>query len=164
MSGFSVNTYSPNDVTLAFGGYVLSGWNTINIKRVYDTFTPVDGIRGKNTRVRNRNTAAIINFSCLQTGEANDILSDIVTQDLTLGTGRISLTLKDGSGSSIFSSSEAYITGYPEVVFSDDFEYRVWTLRCSTSEGWTVGGNLRPSTSLFDKATQFVGDTIGGLF
>jgi len=41
---FSVNTYSPTDVTLSFGGYVLTGWNTINIQRVYAGMTAVDGI------------------------------------------------------------------------------------------------------------------------
>lgn len=158
---FSVNTYSPTDVTLAFGGYVLTGWNTINIQRVYAGMTAVDGINGKNTRVRNNNTAAVINFSCLQTGEANDILSQIHALDLQTGSARISLTLKDLSGSSIFTSSEAYILQYPEVVFSDSFEYRVWSIRCNTSDGWIVGGNLRPSTSLFDSTLSTISDIAG---
>lgn len=158
---FSVNTYSPTDVTLAFGGYVLTGWNTINIQRVYAGMTPVDGINGKNTRVRNNNTAAVISFSCLQTGEANNILSQIHALDLQTGSARISLTLKDLSGSSIFTSSEAYILQYPEVVFSDSFEYRVWQIRCNTSDGWIIGGNLRPSTSLFDSALSTISDVAG---
>lgn len=158
---FSVNCYSPTDVTLAFGGYVLTGWNTINIQRVYAGMTAVDGINGKNTRVRNNNTAAVINFSCLQTGEANDILSQIHALDLQTGSARISLTLKDLSGSSIFTSSEAYILQYPEVVFSDSFEYRVWQIRCNTSDGWIIGGNLRPSTSLFDSALSTISDVAG---
>lgn len=161
---FSVNTYSPKDVTLAFGGYVLTGWNTINIQRTYSGFTPVDGIKNKNTRVRNTNTAATINFSCLQTGDANDLLSQIHALDLQTGAVRITLTLKDLSGSSIFTSSEAYILGYPEVVYSDSFEWRVWNIHCSTSEGWNVGGNLRPSTSLFDSALSTVSDAIGNIF
>lgn len=158
---FSVNCYSPTDVTLSFGGYVLTGWNTINIQRVYAGMTAVDGINGKNTRVRNNNTAAVINFSCLQTGEANDILSQIHALDLQTGSARISLTLKDLSGSSIFTSSEAYILQYPEVVFSDSFEYRVWQIRCNTSDGWIIGGNLRPSTSLFDSALSTISDVAG---
>jgi hypothetical protein len=159
-----VNSYVPADVSLAFGGYVLTGWNTISIQRNYPVFTAVDGIRGKNTRTRNRNTSATIKFSCLQTGEANDLLSGIVTQDYELGNGRISLTLTDNSGSSLFFSSEAYITGYADAVFSEDFEYRVWTIQCASSEGWNVGGNLEPANSLFSKVTGFVGDTIGSLF
>lgn len=160
---FAVNSYSPTDVTLAFGGYVLTGWNTINIQRVYAGMTAVDGINGKNTRVRNNNTAAVINFSCLQTGEANDILSQIHALDLQTGAARISLTLKDLSGSSIFTSSEAYILQYPEVVFSDSFEFRVWSLRCNTSEGWIVGGNLRSSTSIFDTALNTLSNTVGNI-
>lgn len=157
---FAVNSYSPTDVTLAFGGYVLTGWNTINIQRVYAGMTAVDGINGKNTRVRNNNTAAVINFSCLQTGEANDILSQIHALDLQTGSARISLTLKDLSGSSIFTSSEAYILQYPEVVFSDSFEFRVWTLKCNTSE-WFVGGNLKADTSIFNSVLGSITAQIG---
>lgn len=161
---FSVNTYSPTDVTLAFGGYVLTGWNTINIQRVYSGFIPVDGINNKNTRVRNTNTAAVINFSCLQTGDANDLLSQLHALDLQTGAVRIALTLKDLSGSSIFTSSEAYILGYPEVVYSDSFEWRVWTLRCTSSEEYLVGGNTRPNTSLFDSTLNSISDGINSLF
>lgn len=162
---FNVNTYSPSDVTLAFGGYPLTGWNTISLRKNAPGFSAVRGIRGKNTRYRNTDTSATLSFSCLQTGEANDILSDIHREDLRTGSARISLTLKDGSGSSIFHSSEGFIVDFPEVVYSDGFEYRVWTIYCLSSEAdWNVGGNLSPSDSLFSKVTNFVGDTLTSIF
>lgn len=161
----SLNTYSPSEVTLAFGGYILAGWNTISIKRNTPGYTPVRGIRGKNTRVRNTDSSATITFSCLQTEEANDILSQVHSLDLQFGTARLSITLKDNFGSSLFHSNEAYITSYPETVFSDSFEYRVWEIFCSTTEAdWTVGGNLKPDTKLYDSVVNFVGDNLSGIF
>lgn len=162
---FNVNTYSPSDVTLAFGGYPLTDWNTISLVKNTAGYTAVKGIRGKNTRYRNTDTSATISFSCLQTGEANDIMSEIHRIDLQNGNARISLTLKDGSGSSVFHSSEAFITDFPETTFSGDFEYRIWTIYCLSSEAdWNVGGNLEVQNSLFNKATTFIGDTLSNIF
>ena len=158
---FNVNTYDPSSVILAFGGYPLTGWNTISIRKNVQGYTFVRGIRAKDTRYRNTDTSATITFSCLQTGEANDILSEIHRVDLQTGLGRIALTLKDNSGSSLIHSNEAFITDFPEVTFSDGFEYRVWTIACLTTEAdWNVGGNLQPQSSLYNKVSNFVGDTI----
>ncbi|MNQ35952.1 hypothetical protein D3C85_494590 [compost metagenome] len=161
---FEVNTYSPKDVSLAFSGYVLTGWNTITVSRNTNAYTTVRGIRGKNTRVRNVDTSATISFSCLQTSDSNDIMSSIHAIDIATGSARIELTLKDASGTSLFSSKEAYIQGYPESTFSGDFSYRVWTINCLTTEStWNVGGNSKPDTAIFDSAVRFVGDTLSNI-
>lgn len=161
---FSVNTYSPSEVTLAFGGYVLTGWNTITLSRNTDTFTPVAGIRGKNTRIKNRNTAATIAFSCLQSGDANDLLTEIHRLDEVNGAARLAITLKDNSGTFLFHTNEGYITSYPDVTFSGQFEYRVWTIQCQSSDTYTVGGNATAQDSLFNQVKTYVGDTISGVF
>lgn len=157
---FDVNTYSPSDVTLVFGGYPLSGWDTITLTKNQPGYTAVRGIRGKNTRYKNSDTSATISFSCLQTGDANDLMSEIHREDLRLGTGRISLTLKDPNGMMLFHSDEGFITDFPEVVFSGQFEYRVWTIYCLTADSYRVGGNTQAQDSLFNKATNFVGDAL----
>ncbi|MNY49372.1 hypothetical protein D3C86_1847880 [compost metagenome] len=124
----------------------------------------VRGIRGKNTRVRNSDTSATISFSCLQTSEANDVMSQIHAIDIATGSARIELTLKDSSGTSIFSSTEAYVVGYPESTFSGDFSYRVWSINCLTTEStYHIGGNSKPETSIFDSAVRFVGDKLSRL-
>ena len=157
---FEVDTYSPSEVVLAFGGYPLTGWNTISIRTAKPYYNTARGIRGKNTRYRNIDTSATITFSCLQTGEANDIMSEIHRKDFTFGTGRISLTLKDNSGNSLFHSDEAFIDGFPETTYSGQFEYRVWSITCLTIKEWNTGGNSIAPNSLFNKATGFVGDAL----
>lgn len=151
MSAFSVYTYSPKDVSFIIGGYALTGWGSITISRNSQVYTQVKGIRGKNTRYRNTDTSATITVSILQTEDANDILSSIVDADYTFGTGRIAITIKDGSGKTLISSSEAFISGYPETTFSGGFEYRNWTILCNNTAQFTIGGNSSAQESVFKK-------------
>lgn len=151
---FSVHTYSPSDVMLTIGGYDIDRWESITIARNAQGFTPIRGIRGKNTRVVNKDTSAVIQIPILQTSQSNEVLSEIHSQDLINGTGRLVLMLKDNSGNSVFTSNEAYILGYPETVFSGTFEYRIWSIYCQTTATYIIGGNARPSTSLFDSVVN----------
>jgi hypothetical protein len=159
-----VNCYSPKDVILTVGGYQLTGWQSITISRTVKGFTVIRGIRGKNTRVPNVDTSATITISLLQTSQGNDVLSYIHELDLEEGTARIALMLKDNSGRSVFSSNEAYITGYPVATFSGQFEYRSWELFAQSTNTYVVAGNAKPATDLFDRALSEVGNFIGNVF
>lgn len=161
---FEVNSYDPSSVVLAFGGYPLAGWDSITATRNSQGYVMDRGIRGKHTRHRNSDTSATITVACLQTGESNDILSEIHRWDLQTGLGRISLTLKDLSGTTLIHSEEAFIMGYPEARFSAGFEYRVWTIICmSTEADWTIGGNRQAQSSIYNKITGFIGDSLESL-
>lgn len=138
-----VFTYSPNEVILTFGGYTITGWQSITVTRSVDAFKPVRGIRGKHTRVKNADTSCTITIPLLQTSMGNDVISRIHELDLINDTGRISLTLKDIKGTSVFDSVEAYILGYPEVVYSGEFEYRAWKIFCQSTSSYIVGGNAQ---------------------
>jgi hypothetical protein len=155
----SINTYSPSDVDFLIDGYKITGWESISIKRDRDSYTFVSGIRGKNTRVRNYDKAAIITIDVLQTSETHDVLNQIHSKDVadggsadvsTADNARLIVTIKDRSGTSALQSEDAYITGYPEMKFSQDFETRTWVIKCLTTSIFKCGGNLRPSTSLVD--------------
>lgn len=159
-NSFSVMTYSPTDVKLVVAGYPIAGWETISINRIAQGFQPIPGIRGKDTRSKNPKTSAIITVTTVMTSQTNDVLSYIHDRDLQYGTGRIVLTLKDNSGRSVFSSNEAFIQGFPEVVFSGNAEYRSWKLYCQTTETYNVGGNSRPVNSIFSSAVDFVSNII----
>ena len=163
-NSFTVQTYSPKDVILTVGGYQLTGWQSINVSRSVKGFTVVRGIRGKNTRVKNVDTSATITLSLIQSAQGNDVLSYIHELDLDEGTARIALLLKDRSGRSVFSSNEAFITGYPTATFSGQFEYRNWELFCQSTGTYTVGGNAKPATDLLDSALSEAGKFIDNIF
>lgn len=167
-NGFSVSTYSPSDVALVIGGYTLAGWDRISIVRRTDSFKPIYGIRGKHTRVRMggkdaRESSAFITIVLSQESQTNDVLSDIHRQDIEQGTARIALTLKDSSGSSVFSSDEAYITNFAAAEFSNDFGTREWRIFCQTTDTYNVGNNTRPQTSIFDTAINEVSSFVSGI-
>lgn len=149
---------------LTIGGYQVTGWQSITVSRTVKGFNVIRGIRGKNTRVANVDTSATITISLLQTSQGNDVLSYIHELDLEEGTARIALMLKDRSGRSVFSSNEAFITGYPTASFSGQFEYRNWELFAQTTATYTVGGNAKPATDLLDRAVSEVGNFIDNVF
>lgn len=163
-NSFTVNTYNPRDVILTLGGYQITGWQNVTVSRTVKGFTVIRGIRGKNTRVPNKDTSATITMTLLQTSQANDVLSYIHELDLDEGTARIELTLKDRSGRSVFSSNEGFIVGYPVSTFSGQFEYRSWEIFAQSTTTYNVGGNARPSTDLLDSALSELGDFVDNIF
>lgn len=150
-------TYSPQDVKLVVGGYIFTGWNNITITRP-KSFLVIKGIRGKHTRVENTDTSATIVINLMQTSPGNDVFSETLRQDIINGTARITLTLVDKSGSSVFSSTEAYVTGFPSANFSGQFQDRPWELFCQTTTDYAVGGNGRPSGGLIGAISEAVGN------
>ncbi|MNR11297.1 hypothetical protein D3C85_1275900 [compost metagenome] len=76
--------------------------------------------------------------------------------DIERGTGRLSLTLKDSSGRSVFASDEAYIMAFPESSFSNDFGNRVWRIFLQTSRTFDTNGNGDSITNLFNAAINEV--------
>lgn len=162
-NSFTVTTYSPKDVQLSIGGYQIVGWDSISIARSVKGFTTIRGIRGKHTRVPNVDTSCTITIPLIQFSPSNDVLSYIHELDLDEGTARISLTLKDRSGGSVYSSNEAYITGYPTATYSGQFEYRSWEIFAQTTDTYTVAGNTRPSTSIFDSIVNEASDFVNNL-
>ncbi len=168
-NNLSISTYSPSDVTLVIAGYVISGWDTISIARRTESFKPIYGIRGKHARVRtgggtSPDTSANITLTLAQESASNDVLSTIHDLDISEGTGRIVLTLKDKSGGSLFNSHEAYIISYADSGFGNDFGVRQWRIFCQTTKTYFVGGNTKPSTSLLDSAIGSATDFVSGLF
>jgi len=162
-----VFTYSPSEVQLTFGGYTITGWQNLTITRSVDAFKPVRGIRGKHTRVRSIDTSCTITVTILQTSMSNDVLCRIHDLDLEYGSGRIELLLKDMGGTGIFSSAEAYVLGYPEVVYSGEFEYRQWRLFCQNTGNYTIGGNGQTTSifsNIFNSAAGLVNTAINNIF
>lgn len=156
MSQFEINTYSPDSVDLIIAGYKVFGWDNITLQRTKQGFTPYEGIRNKSSRTRNTTTSATLSLSIIQSCPVNDVLSKVHDLDLQYGTGRLVITLKDKSGRSLFSTNDAFITGYPAAAYTSELEYRVWNIYCGTTT-WILGGNTTPETKLFDNIVSKVG-------
>lgn len=164
MAKYTVNTYSAEDVSLIISGWQVEGWESISVTKRLDSFIPIPGIRNKHTRVDTRDRSSTLVFPVLQTERSNDVLSQIHSLDIENGTGRLTFMLKDNSGTTLISSDCAYIQSYPELVYNNDFSYRVWTV-FSEDTNFFIGGNAKAQrSSIFDSAVSEVSNFIEGLF
>src|SRR5690606_18976977 len=153
---FDVIIFNLADVLFSIARYNCVGWEEISIDRNSDVFKPIKAIRGGRTRVRDLDTSATVSLTLLQVSPTNDVLTRIVQEDYISGTGRIDLLLKDQSGNSIFGSSEAYIKGFPKVVYRDSVEAVVWVFECQSTDEYFVGGNSRPNNALLDLVGKLI--------
>ena len=172
---FEVYTYSPSEVVLDISGYQITGFDKITVSRNSPPFSMVKGIRGQNTRVRNKDTSCTVTVDLLQTAVANDVLSDAISLDLLTNSVRLSLLLTDALGNARISSTDCYIETYPEMTFSRDIEYRRWTLTCLSTDTFMVGGNasfgnnaftdaIGGAASAVSDAASGAADAVGGFF
>lgn len=144
-------TYVPSKVVIEISGYRVQGHTSVSVSLDNPTFRTVRGIRGRNTRVRDKNTSGVLKLEILQTSQTNDLFSNIVQQDLLYGTGRLVVKVKDESGSSLFFCDNAYLEGFPELSYSGQAGTRTWTINCLSIplNQFTVGGNFKPVLDIF---------------
>lgn len=153
---FEIETYSPSEIILQISEYQIAGFDKISVSRNSPEFKIMKGIRGINSRKRNRDSSCTITIDIIQTSIANDVLSEILNRDLQTNSARLTLSLTDGLGSSKIVSNDCFIEGYPEVVYSDDIQFRRWRLICLSTDIFNVGGNAKLNGNVFN-------DTIGGV-
>lgn len=144
----TTRTYRPEDVKLLIGTYQVTGWTEIRIAQNAKSFRHESGLRGKTTRVRNRDKSGAVTISMLQTSPDNDLFTQIVTQDEMSQTGRFSLTLTDLSGQSSIILRYGYIEGYPDMGFSSEGQTREWVYNYQDIVEYAVGGNANSSIDL----------------
>lgn len=155
----SIATYTPGNITLTIAGHVVEGWDSITVKRNSASFRHIPGIRGSNTRVRIKDSSATLTVEVAQTSNTNTIFSQIHQLDISQGTGRLELMLRDPDGDYVFQSNTGYIEGYPESGFSGDIQTRTWTITCQASSLF-VGGNAAQGFDLLGAARNALSELI----
>ena len=152
-----VFTYRPSEVVLSICGYVVEGWTSLVVSRNSPIYKQIRGIRGKNTRVKLRDSSGVIRVSLTQTCTANNVFSELLQLDAQTGASRLEVVLKDSAGSSLFSSSTAYIDAFPETTYSASQAERSWTILCDSMDSFFVGGNAEQGVdfaSILSKLTN----------
>lgn len=147
-----VLTYSPGQVVITVCGFVVEGWSNVSITFNSPVFRQIRGIRGKNTRVRNKDSSATVRISLIQSSIANDVFTSLLHEDRNSGASRLDITIKDNSGTGLFVSQTAYIEGFPEVSYSASQSERVWTVLCDKSLTVRVGGNAEQGVDFMSMA------------
>lgn len=152
-----VKTYKPSDLKLIIAGsYQVGGIVSISLT-FPERYKIVKGIKGQHTRVRNRDTSCVIAVELLQTSVSNDILSDIVSQDILTGKGRLSISVQDVAGTSRFETSNAFISSYPQTNYSTELSTRTWTFQMLDTNFIMVGGNTNRRPKFLEDIAGFLG-------
>lgn len=155
----AVKTYKPSQVSLQVSGYQLGGLVSIRVSFNSPTYTLIKGIRGWNTRVRNVDTSVTIDIEVLQTSVTNDVLSNIVTEDLRTGNGRLQVSLSDLDGTTKIQSANGYLEKNADFEFANQIRNKSWRIVLLNTEvgGVNVGSNIKVGPSLLESALDLIG-------
>lgn len=135
-----VLTYSPSDVKLNISGYTCPG--ILSMSLVWN-IAPVQmrrGIRGRNTRIFNKDLSAVLTVDVMQTSTTNDVFFHILRLDRRTGGARLDLALSDNSGRSVLQTNEAYISEYPDLDYTMGFNSRKWVFEILSVTDGTLSG------------------------
>lgn len=155
-------TYSPADVKLILCGYVLTGIVSVTLQwKGARPFKVVRGIRGKHTRVFNRDLYATVVVETLQTSITNDIFTSILVQDRRTQSARLEFAVNDKGGSTFYQSTECFLGAYPDIGLNGEMQTYKWEIECLDFIDGGIGGNARQGFDLFDSASGAI-DYISG--
>ena len=87
------------------------------------------------------NSIAEVTLRLLQTSFSNDTLSTFYNFLKNTRFGSMKLAIKDGRGTSIFVSTQAFLTKMPEMSFSKEAGNREYVFRCVVDKAHS-GGNI----------------------
>lgn len=151
MTVANLGSYSPEDVIVLINhpefthqvtGFVETG-SFLSFERSVDRATLVSSVDGNHSaRVLRRNKAGTITLSLMQTSESNDILSRIGVLDEEAHSNKylFSILIRDTSGRTVMSASQAFLGNDPVVSFSDGVETYDWTITVAQLDKH-IGGN-----------------------
>lgn len=114
----------------------------INVERDSGTWTHGTGVDNFATRTYMANTSGKLTLSLMQGSPSNDVLTAFYLRDAATrnNSGIFSIIVKDGSGRSVYSSSQAYIGTVPNSPFGKDAGNREWVINCTAVDTF-IGGN-----------------------
>lgn len=153
MSG-NVLTYDPSSVIISIAGWIVPGIVSVSLNWKSEVFSVRKGIRGVHTRVYNQDRQATLVLEILPTSITNDVFTSIVLQDAANHAGLLDpVMLKDASGTSRFTTSQAYLHTFPDLAFnSDGIITRKWEIEILsfvTASG-NIGGNATNGIDIND--------------
>lgn len=161
----NVLTYSPADVKIILCGYTLTGVVSVTLKwKGAKPIRVVRGLNGQHTRVLNKDLYATVELEILQTSITNDILTSILVQDRRTQSARAEFSVTDTRGSTMYQSTNAFLSAYPDIGLSGELQTRTWGIECLGFVDGGIGGNARQGFDVFDSvngAINYLGEAAG---
>lgn len=145
----NVLTYDPSHVTIVLSGFTLTGILAVDVGWKSKPYTFHKGIRNVHTRVMHQDLCATVKLEVMQTSITNDVLSDILTADLSNNSAILDLMIKDTGGSTMLHSAQCYISSFPKIKLSQGFENRQWEIEVFGFTSLNIGGNSKAAFDIF---------------
>lgn len=148
--------YDPAQVIVTVGVRSISGYadgTFVRVSREVDSFTKYVGSDGTVARTKSNNYSGSITITLMQTSPDNDYLTNLLALAETANAqslGVFNVKITDKTGTSVFSSANAWIRKYPDVDYARDISTREWVIDVDRLE-MVVGGN---SQGVLDLATN----------
>ena len=144
MAAAGVRTYDPKEYTLVWGGYTVTGFAEGTFIKVTRSnkklFEKKKGAAGDVERINTNSNDFGIEFTLMQTAQANDVLSAAVILDAESNVGAPSIIIKDGSGSSVFTAGAAWISEDADLEAATTLTPRKWMMETGPAAKH-LGGN-----------------------
>jgi len=143
----TTHVYDPKSITLSICGALISGGfsedSIVKVTQGAKRFEKMVGALGDVCRVKQHDRTAMVTISLMQSANANDVLSAILSRDENSpnGAGVGAFVLKDLQGTTLITAAHAWIDGYPESEFGKKVNGRSWEITLADCE-ILVGGNV----------------------
>ncbi len=142
-------TLSPIDVTVVISQsglvHVVGGYaedSNIMVERGSDSYDLHVGVDNRASRIYKADKTAKVTISLAQTSVSNDILDQLQRNDANARNSSqlFSITVKDGSGRSVYFAQEAWVSKVPNSQFGSGINMREWIIQSANMDSF-IGGN-----------------------
>jgi hypothetical protein len=131
MGAGKIATYNPKKVTVSLGNHIANGFaddSFITIDPNGDGVTKKVGCDGEIIRSVSPDDTYVIKLTLLQSSETNSWLQNRYDADVSNGSGMFSILIKDLSGSTVFSASQAWPAKPASRQFGKESNNREWEI------------------------------------
>ncbi len=150
-----LGTYSPEQMTIVLSvgdfNHIINGYadgTFLNFSRLIPASTLYSGADKTRARVKRTNKDTEITLTLHQAATSNAVLQALQRADENDSRNRyvFSITVKDNSGTSVWSSNKAFVSTVPDAPFGTEIDTRAWVITAIELDS-NIGANTE-----FDQA------------
>jgi len=138
----AIKVFDPNQTSVVAGVSPIQGFaedSMLSIETEDAKYAINTDVHGRVTRFRQNKNIAKVTLTLTQSSPSNDVLSSFLEADRKSNAGVFNFMIKDNSGTTLFTSVNAYVEKQATVEFGNDNKNREWTIICINPSNF-VGG------------------------
>ncbi len=138
----AIKTYDPNELSIIIGTSPIVGFEEdsgVAIEFEDPQYEIHNDVHGNVARFRQNKNIGKVTLNLTQTSASNDVLSSWLEADRINNGGIFPVMIKDNSGTTLVSSTAAYIEQLPSIEFGNENKTREWVIILTNATKF-VGG------------------------